>query len=377
MKKTTSRKAARRPAKQTDLYHQITDCIVVALENGVAPWRKPWRAAAGSGLAGLPLNATTGRHYSGVNVLLLWMSAEEQGFRNNRWLTYRQAQQAGGQVRKGEKATLAVVYKDWTKQAEDREGNRLYDSDGKPLTETVPMLKPLQLFNAEQCEGLPAEVAASPEQPPAVDEDGILSPDVMDRVVRMFNATGVKHRTLPQNRAYYRPLTDEIVMPVAGQFFTEADWWSTLLHELVHSTGHVKRLNREGMAHVVNGLSDAPGDFLGRVFMQLGDTEALFRDKPFITMSEPACGAGCMVLAFADVLQKAGWPPHRYLWVSATDIDPLAAGMAYIQLSLCGIAGEVVVGNTLANERRRILHTPGHYLGGWPVRLDPRHFQAA
>ncbi|EOL9017353.1 zincin-like metallopeptidase domain-containing protein [Cronobacter sakazakii] len=113
--------------------------------------------------------------------------------------------------------------------------------------ETVPMLKPLQLFNAEQCEGLPAEVAASPEQPPTVDEDGILSPDVMNRVIRMFNATGVKHRMLPQNRAYYRPLTDEIVMPVAEQFFTEADCWSTLLHELVHSTGHAKRLNREGI----------------------------------------------------------------------------------------------------------------------------------
>lgn len=111
--------------------------------------------------------------------------------------------------------------------------------------------------------------------------------------------------------------------------------------------------------------------------MQLGDTEALFRDKPFITLSEPACGAGCMVLAFADVLRKGGGPPHRYLWVSATDIDPLAAGMAYIQLSLCGIAGEVVVGNTLANERRRILYTPGHYLGGWPVRLSSRLFQAA
>lgn len=256
MKKTTSRKAARRPAKQTDLYRQITDRIVVALENGVAPWRKPWRAAAGSGLAGLPLNSTTGRHYSGVNVLLLWMSAEEQGFRNNRWLTYRQAQQTGGQVRKGEKATLAVVYKDWTKQAEDREGNRLYDSDGKPLTEAVPMLKPLQLFNAEQCEGLPAEVAASPEQPPAVDEDGILSPDVMDRVLRMVNASGVKHRMLPQNRAYYRPLTDEIVMPMAGQFFTEADWWSTLLHELVHSTGHAKRLNREGITSSFRQFGD-------------------------------------------------------------------------------------------------------------------------
>ncbi len=99
------------------------------------------------------------------------------------------------------------------------------------------------------------------------------------------------------------------------------------------------------LAHVVNGLGEASGDFLGRVFyrgqfftpwdvarmmatMQLGDTETLFRDRPFITLSEPACGAGCMVLAFADVLRKGGWPPHRYLWVSATDIDPLAAGIA-------------------------------------------------
>ncbi|MEO3323775.1 SAM-dependent DNA methyltransferase [Enterobacter cloacae] len=123
------------------------------------------------------------------------------------------------------------------------------------------------------------------------------------------------------------------------------------------------------LAHVVNGLGEASGDFLGRVFMQLelGDK---YRGQ-FFTPWDVAR------MIFADVLRKAGWPPHRYLWVSATDIDPLAAGMAYIQLSLCGIAGEVVAGNTLVNERRRILYTPGHYLGGWPVRLSSRHFQAA
>lgn len=248
VKARTKRKpVAKQTVKQADLYQQITDRIIIALENGVAPWKKPWRTAAGSEIAGLPLNATTGRHYSGVNVLLLWMSAEEQGFRSPRWLTYRQAQEAGGQVRKGEKATLGVIYKDWTKQAEDLQGNRLYDSEGKPQMETVPMLKPLQLFNAEQCEGLPAIVDDSSDQPQETNEDGILSPELMEKVVRIFNATGVKHRMLPQNRAYYRPLTDEIVMPMADQFFTEADYWSTLLHELVHSTGHVKRLNRKGI----------------------------------------------------------------------------------------------------------------------------------
>ncbi|HDX8936677.1 SAM-dependent DNA methyltransferase [Klebsiella michiganensis] len=148
------------------------------------------------------------------------------------------------------------------------------------------------------------------------------------------------------------------------------------------------------LAHVVNGLQNGFCDFLGNVFMQLelgdkyrgqfftpwdvarmmaqlqlGDVKAMFDEKPFITLSEPACGAGCMVLAFADALNQAGYASHRYLWVSATDIDPLAAGMAYIQLSLCGVAGEVVIGNALFDERRRVLLTPGHYLGGWSSRL--------
>lgn len=148
------------------------------------------------------------------------------------------------------------------------------------------------------------------------------------------------------------------------------------------------------LAHVVNGLQAGFCDFLGRVFMQLelgdkyrgqfftprsvasamasmqlGDISTLFRNKPYITLREPACGAGCMVLAFADILNRAGYAAHRYLWASATDIDPLAAGMAYIQLSLGGVAGEVVVGNSLCNERRRTLYTPGHYLGNWFYRL--------
>lgn len=150
----------------------------------------------------------------------------------------------------------------------------------------------------------------------------------------------------------------------------------------------------ELLAHVVCGLDDAQGDFLGRVFMQLdlgdkyrgqfftpwdvavmmahmqlGNVANNFTDKPFITLSEPACGAGSMVLAFAAVLRDAGYSPHRYLWVSATDIDPLAAGMAYIQLTLCGVAGEVVIGNSLCDERRRVLHTFAHYQGNWSCRL--------
>jgi len=151
------------------------------------------------------------------------------------------------------------------------------------------------------------------------------------------------------------------------------------------------------LGHVVNGLEEAPGDFLGRVFMQLelgdkyrgqfftpwsvslmmaqlqlGNVGEQFRDKAFMTLSEPACGAGCMTLAFASVLREAGYSPHRHLWVSATDIDPLAAGMAYIQLSLCGVPGEVIIGNALLDERRRVLLTPAHYWGNWPYRLKTK-----
>lgn len=158
----------------------------------------------------------------------------------------------------------------------------------------------------------------------------------------------------------------------------------------------------ELLAHVVNGLDDSPGDFLGQVFMQLelgdkyrgqfftpwdvgimmarmqlGNVADNFADKPFITLAEPACGAGCMALAFATVLRDAGYSPHRYLWVSATDIDPLAAGMAYIQLTLCGVPGEVVIGNSLCDERRRVLHTFAHYQGNWPGRLRHVLNQAA
>ncbi|HEY3986714.1 N-6 DNA methylase [Cedecea sp.] len=151
------------------------------------------------------------------------------------------------------------------------------------------------------------------------------------------------------------------------------------------------------LAHVVNGLQAGFCDFLGQAFMQLdlgdkyrgqfftpwdvsvmmasvllGDVKTLFKQKTFITLSEPACGAGCMVLAVADTLNQAGYALHRHLWFSATDVDPLAAGMAYIQLSLCGVAGEVVIGNSLMNERRRILYTPAHYFGNWAYRLKAR-----
>ncbi|EBS4058373.1 DNA primase [Salmonella enterica subsp. enterica serovar Newport] len=234
-------------AAQPDIYQLVTDRILASLAQGVLPWRKPWRTD-GRGQTGLPVNALTGRHYSGVNVLLLWMAAETGGYPGDAWLTYRQAQEAGGQVRRGETSSLAVVYKDWTRPAEDENGNRLYDADGQPLKETVPMLRQLHLFNVAQCDGLPAQMLPADGGGRPVEEYATVSPQQLAAVQTMLTASGVQLTSLYQDRAYYTPAADRIVMPLTSQFDSEADYWSTLLHEMVHSTGHRSRLDRPGIS---------------------------------------------------------------------------------------------------------------------------------
>jgi len=251
-----SHKSSRRPSAREDLYQTVTNKIIAALEKGTAPWRRPWRSAEKRVGSSLPANALTGRPYSGVNIPLLWMAAEERGFSTDRWLTYNQAQQAGGQVRKGETSSLAVVFKPFEKQAEDNTGNKLFDDQGKPVMESLAMLKSLQLFNTEQCEGLPEQMAGQPAKHMTQEETDTLSAPVMNRVLAIFNASGVRSTALRQNRAYYWPARDEIVMPLTGQFFTEADYWSTLLHELVHASGHETRLNREGITSSTRKFGD-------------------------------------------------------------------------------------------------------------------------
>nr|WP_159465730.1 N-6 DNA methylase [Scandinavium goeteborgense] len=150
------------------------------------------------------------------------------------------------------------------------------------------------------------------------------------------------------------------------------------------------------LSHVTLGLAEKPCDFLGSVFMQLelGDkyrgqfftpwpvaymmaqmnftgTGRKLREQPFVTFYEPACGAGCMALSFAAVMEEKGWNPDEHLWVMVVDIDPLAADMAFIQLSLNGIPAQVRTANALTDAPpRRILHTPMHHVGNWQTRLN-------
>ncbi|MDE9492893.1 ssDNA-binding domain-containing protein [Xenorhabdus bovienii] len=241
MKKQT--KMQKKSGVEKDIYQQVTDRIISALEKGTAPWKKPWRSAVKQYGGMLPTNALTGNHYNGVNILLLWMAAEEMGSNVNRWLTYRQAQQLGGQVRKGERSTLTVIFKPFEIQAKDKEDHLLFDDQGKPLMEQRVMLKANPLFNVTQCDGLPECLLQEGERIP----ENTLLPEISHEVHTMLDATGVQLASVAQDRAFYSPARDRIVMPLSDQFFTESDYWSTLLHEMVHSTGHVDRLNREGI----------------------------------------------------------------------------------------------------------------------------------
>lgn len=126
---------------RTDIYQTVTDSIIAALEAGVKPWSCPWLRV--SGMSGLPSNYATGTAYSGMNIMLLWCSASKQGFSDSRWMTYKQAQAAGGQVRKGEHGTTAIFYTTLEKENDAGE------------VEQIPMLKTFTVFNVQQIDGLP------------------------------------------------------------------------------------------------------------------------------------------------------------------------------------------------------------------------------
>lgn len=215
-------------ADRSSLYQEITDKIIAELEQGRVPWVQPWANAAAP--LGMPKNAATGRAYSGVNVLILWIDCMERGFGTQNWLTFRQAITLGGHVRRGEKGVTAV-YAD--RFIPNRERERAAETGDEP--EAIPFLKRFTLFNASQCEGLPATIAP----PPAP----IAHDHVLPQAEAMIRATGADIR-IGGSRAFYDPGADYIQVPPPAAFFEPINWHRTVLHELTHHSGHSSRLNR-------------------------------------------------------------------------------------------------------------------------------------
>lgn len=208
-----------------DLYKEVTDKIIEALETGVAPWVKPWRAGvAGSGL---PYNAATRKPYRGVNVPLLFMCGAQ--YSSNGWMTYRQAQALGAHVRKGEKGALVVFFKPF--RVVDR--NATPDASGNLPEKTIPLLRSYVVFNVDQIDGLPARITkpdTSTERPTHAVADAMLA------------LATVKHGG---DSAFYAPGPDYIQLPQPAAFTSMGDYYAAALHELTYWTGHKDRCARD------------------------------------------------------------------------------------------------------------------------------------
>ncbi|MCK6438834.1 MAG: ssDNA-binding domain-containing protein [Planctomycetes bacterium] len=213
---------------RADVYQRITDRIITDLENGVRPWLKPWSAEHMAGRITRPLR-WNGKPYSGINVIMLWSEATVRGYACPIWMTYKQAAELGGQVRKGEHGSL-VVYADRFKKVET-------DDTGAQTEREIPFLKGYTVFNCEQVDGLPAHyyATAAPQMDPR---------ERITHAEAFFAATGIDIRH-GGDRAYYAVHSDHVQMPPFECFRDVLSYYQTLAHETCHATRHPSRLDRD------------------------------------------------------------------------------------------------------------------------------------
>ena len=222
------------PISSTDPYARITGRILADLEKGVRPWTRPWSAEHLGGRVSRPLRAT-GEPYNGINVLLLWMEAAASGFASPTWMTYRQAQQLGGQVRKGEKGSPVVYFGQLTRDGEAAEG----DHGAEWAQRDVRFLKSYTVFNVAQIDGLPATFEPSEPEAPALPACSRIA-----RAEAFFAATGAEVRH-GGAQAYFALAEDRIQMPPFEAFRDAESYYATLGHEATHWTRAPSRLDRD------------------------------------------------------------------------------------------------------------------------------------
>ncbi|WP_327195957.1 ArdC family protein [Novosphingobium capsulatum] len=218
-----------------DAYEAITAQIIAKLEAGVRPWHMDWNAGAGAGFTPPLPRRVTGEHYRGINVLLLWITAQERGYRADTWMTFNQAKELGGVVRKGEKGTPIVFFKKLTVTKENAE-------TGQDEERQVPCIRSYTVFNVAQIDGLPARfypAAPAPIEPAPTDGKArdLVREAALHSCGAMIHEGGA--------RAFYAPGPDTVHMPDFDRFETAGGYLATLAHELCHWTGHKSRLGRD------------------------------------------------------------------------------------------------------------------------------------
>jgi antirestriction protein ArdC len=214
--------------ERKDVYTRVTDRIISDLEQGVRTWMKPWSAEHAAGRITRPLRHN-GTPYKGVNVLMLWGEAVTKGYAAPIWMTYKQAQELGGQVRKGEHGAL-VVYANTVTKTET-------NAEGQDVEREIPFMKGYTCFNVEQIDGLPVQYYAQPVNPLPLSER-------IEAVDAFMNNTGVTIRH-GGDSAHYSPDRDAIQMPPFEAFRDKESYYGTVLHEACHWTKASHRLNRD------------------------------------------------------------------------------------------------------------------------------------
>lgn len=197
----------------------ITNKIISELQKGIVPWQRSWTIMA-------PMNIVSKKPYRGINVILLKMTE----FHSPYFITFKQAMDLGGSVKKGEHGTMVVYYK----------LNEYLDENSDELLRRVPLLRYYNVFNVEQCEGLESKI------PPTMSR--IINPiEECEKIVEGYTN---KPHMLESDRAAYAPHFDNLFMPPMNSFDTSEGYYATLFHEYVHSTGHKDRLSRKEIENV-------------------------------------------------------------------------------------------------------------------------------
>lgn len=214
-----------------NVYQIITDKVLSAIENGVAPWHCPWSTADGA------VSHVNGKRYSFVNQLLLAMQSQANGCENKEWLTFNQIKAAGGSIKKGEKGSYVVFWTMVEKTKEDPE-------TGENNITRFPILRYYNVFEVSQCEGIKRKYEGK--------QTAIANPieEAESIIGNYFSRETCKLEIRHQNKAYYSPSFDLVSVPEIKQYENVSEYYSTMFHEMTHSTGHKSRLDRD-----LNGIA--------------------------------------------------------------------------------------------------------------------------